>query len=65
MRTPNDGQNLADLNLCKLNACCNIWGQCSMTAEFCTKSQLKTGAPGTAALGKNSYISHCGTDIIN
>jgi hypothetical protein len=23
-RTPNDGQNLADLNPCKLNAYCNI-----------------------------------------
>ncbi|KAF4160411.1 hypothetical protein CNMCM6069_008761 [Aspergillus lentulus] len=64
-RTPNDGQKLADLNPCKLNACCNIWGQCGVTAEFCTESQSKTGAPGTAAPGENGCISHCGTDIVN
>jgi hypothetical protein len=36
-----------------------------VTAEFCTESQSKTGAPGTAAPGENGYISHCGMDIVN
>lgn len=62
---PTDGTKLADLNPCKLNACCDIWGQCGVTDEFCTKSESETGAPGTAAPGENGCISNCGTDIVN
>ncbi|KAI9778945.1 MAG: hypothetical protein M1816_003793 [Peltula sp. TS41687] len=62
---PTDGTKLADLNPCKLNACCSIWGQCGTTAEFCTVSKSSTGAPGTAAPGENGCISNCGTDIVN
>ncbi|KAL4733816.1 hypothetical protein BDV11DRAFT_175333 [Aspergillus similis] len=58
------GTNLSTLNECPLNACCDIWGQCGTTAEFCTISQSTTGAPGTAAEGQNGCISNCGTDII-
>ncbi|KAH8429504.1 uncharacterized protein LDX57_007166 [Aspergillus melleus] len=64
-KSPGKDQKLADLNPCKLNACCNIWGQCDVTAEFCTKSDSSTGAPGTAAPGTNGCISNCGTDILN
>ncbi|GIJ99593.1 hypothetical protein Aspvir_001727 [Aspergillus viridinutans] len=58
------GTNLSTLNECPLNACCDIWGQCGTTAEFCTISQSSTGAPGTAAPGQNGCISNCGTDIV-
>ncbi|KAI0403693.1 class V chitinase Chi100 [Xylaria palmicola] len=49
---------------CPLNACCNIWGQCGITAEFCTPSNSSTGAPGTAAPEQNGCISNCGTEIV-
>ncbi|KAL5043915.1 hypothetical protein BDW71DRAFT_216052 [Aspergillus fruticulosus] len=61
---PTNGTALADLNPCPLNACCDIWGQCGITAEFCTESESETGAPGTAAAGENGCISNCGTDIV-
>ncbi len=61
---PTDGTSLADLNPCPLNACCDIWGQCGTTAEFCTITDSTTGAPGTAAAGTNGCISNCGTSII-
>ncbi|KAF2275938.1 glycoside hydrolase [Westerdykella ornata] len=60
---PPTGTNLADLNPCPLNACCNVWGQCGTTADFCTKSSL--GPPGTSEPGKNGCISNCGTEIVN
>ncbi|KAJ5437022.1 Glycoside hydrolase superfamily [Penicillium cf. griseofulvum] len=59
-KRPTGSEKLADLNPCKLNACCNIWGQCGVTDDFCTKSNSTTGAPGTAAKGKSGCISNCG-----
>ncbi|RKK87458.1 hypothetical protein BFJ68_g3196 [Fusarium oxysporum] len=58
-----NGKDLADLNPCPLNACCNIWGQCGVTADFCKNTTL--GAPGTAKPGTNGCISNCGTDVVN
>lgn len=58
------GSDLSTFNECPLNACCDIWGECGTTAEFCTISNSTTGAPGTAAKGTNGCISNCGTDII-
>ncbi|OKL56103.1 hypothetical protein UA08_08663 [Talaromyces atroroseus] len=58
------GTNLSTLNECPLNACCDIWGQCGTTAEFCFVTESTTGAPGTAANGTNGCISNCGADII-
>ncbi|KAK4861521.1 hypothetical protein LT330_003556 [Penicillium expansum] len=58
------GTDLSTLNECPLNACCNIWGQCGTTGDFCTPSNSSTGAPGTAAPGKNGCISNCGTNIV-
>jgi chitinase len=58
------GTDLATLNPCPLNACCDIWGQCGITSDFCTPTNSTTGAPGTAANGTNGCISNCGTDII-
>lgn len=59
---PTDGTDITDLNPCPLNACCDVWGFCGITAEFCTNTS--TGAPGTAEPGTNGCISNCGTDII-
>ncbi|OBT75801.1 hypothetical protein VF21_05582 [Pseudogymnoascus sp. 05NY08] len=64
-KKPTDGTKLADVNPCPLNACCNIWGQCGTTSDFCTISKSPSDAPGTSAPGKNGCISHCGTDIVN
>ncbi|KAI9643280.1 hypothetical protein NHQ30_007897 [Ciborinia camelliae] len=58
------GTNLSLLNGCPMNACCDIWGQCGITDEFCTITESPTGAPGTAAKGTNGCISNCGTSII-
>jgi chitinase len=62
-RQPDSGANLTILNPCPLNACCDVWGQCGTTVQFCTPSG--TGAPGTAAPGTNGCISNCGSDIVN
>lgn len=59
---PAAGTDLSTLNRCLLNACCDVWGQCGTTAEFCTNTS--TGAPGTAAKGTNGCISNCGTNIV-
>ncbi|KAK2590717.1 hypothetical protein QQS21_011588 [Conoideocrella luteorostrata] len=62
---PTDGTALADLNPCPLNACCDVWGFCGTTAEFCTKTPSDSGAPGTAKPGTNGCISNCGMDLVN
>lgn len=61
---PKNG-SLASLNPCPLNACCDTFGQCGITDEFCTISNSTTGAPGTAAPHENGCISNCGTEITN
>ncbi|CAG5181777.1 uncharacterized protein ALTATR162_LOCUS9829 [Alternaria atra] len=58
------GGDLSMLNPCPLNVCCNIWGQCGLTDDFCVISKSETGAPGTSAPGENGCISNCGRDII-
>ncbi|KAJ5765052.1 glycoside hydrolase [Penicillium odoratum] len=57
--------NWTNLNPCPLNACCDIWGQCGITPDFCTASSALTDAPGTAKNGTNGCISNCGTNITN
>ncbi|KAJ9318482.1 CAZyme family GH18 [Paecilomyces variotii] len=61
---PASGVSLASLNPCPLNACCNKYGQCGITPDFCTESKSATGAPGTSAPGQNGCISNCGTDVV-
>lgn len=61
-KAPAAGVSIASLNPCPLNACCDIWGQCGTTTEFCVDTN--TGAPGTAAPGTNGCISNCGTAIV-
>jgi hypothetical protein len=48
-KKPDNMDDIQKLNPCPLNACCDSWGQCGITAEFCTDTN--TGAPGTAKLG--------------
>jgi hypothetical protein len=62
---PTNGTKLADLNPCPLNVCCNIWGNCGLSAEFCIESPADTGAPGAAKPGSDRYISNYGISIIN
>ncbi|KAL5045986.1 hypothetical protein BDW71DRAFT_207965 [Aspergillus fruticulosus] len=62
---PADNVDWASVNPCPLNACCDIWGQCGITPEFCTPSPADTGNPGTAQPNTNGCISHCGTEITN
>ncbi|KAM6509638.1 hypothetical protein FALCPG4_017287 [Fusarium falciforme] len=64
-KKPSGDKKLADLNPCPLNVCCNIWGQCGTTKDYCTKSKSETGNPGTAKPGENGCVSNCGMDIVN
>ncbi|KAF9873540.1 hypothetical protein CkaCkLH20_08999 [Colletotrichum karsti] len=61
-KPPSDGSKIADLNPCPLNACCNIWGQCGITKDFCVDTN--TGPPGTAKNGTYGCISNCGVDVV-
>ncbi len=62
---PTNGTELANLNPCPLNVCCNIWGHCGLSADFCIESPADSGAPGAAKPGSNGCISNCGMNIIN
>ena len=64
-KAPTGNTKIQDLNPCPLNACCNIWGQCGITPEFCKAETGPLGNPGTAPPGHNGCISHCGTEIAN
>ncbi|KAJ3495624.1 hypothetical protein NLG97_g3256 [Lecanicillium saksenae] len=59
---PPKGTDLTTLNECPLKACCNVWGQCGLTDDFCTYSPSKSGAPGTSAL-RNGCVSNCGREL--
>ncbi|KAL2118935.1 hypothetical protein VTJ04DRAFT_5894 [Mycothermus thermophilus] len=61
---PANMSDLANLNPCPLNACCNIWGQCGIDQNFCIPSPIPGGAPGTAQPGSNGCIANCGLDIV-
>ncbi|KAK8110220.1 uncharacterized protein PG998_006677 [Apiospora kogelbergensis] len=62
---PTNGTELADLNPCPLNVCCNIWGNCGLSDDFCIESPADSGAPGAAKPGSNGCISHCGSEIVH
>ncbi|KAL5337697.1 hypothetical protein BJX70DRAFT_409027 [Aspergillus crustosus] len=61
-KAPSDDSDISELNPCPLNACCNVWGQCGITRDFCVDTN--TGAPGTAKPGTYGCISNCGTDVV-
>jgi chitinase len=62
---PSNMATLSGLNPCPLNACCDIWGQCGTTSEFCVNDPAASGAPGTALPNTNGCISNCGYGIVN
>jgi hypothetical protein len=64
-KIPTDGTALKDLNPCPLNVCCNVWGQCGLTKDFCVPAPADTGAPGTSKPGANGCIASCGMNITN
>ncbi|PTB47685.1 glycoside hydrolase family 18 protein [Trichoderma harzianum CBS 226.95] len=64
-KPPSPRQKLESLNPCPLNSCCNIWGQCGITPDYCTPADGPKGNPGTAPRGKNGCISNCGVAIKN
>ncbi|KAH6680106.1 killer toxin subunits alpha/beta [Plectosphaerella plurivora] len=61
---PSGNAKLADLNPCPLNVCCNIWGQCGTTKDFCVDTTVDN-TPGTAKEGTYGCVSNCGMDIVN
>lgn len=63
-KRPSNWNDIAKSNPCPLNACCDIWGQCGTTDEFCTDTTVD-GRLGTAKPGTNGCISNCGTKIVN
>ncbi|KAJ4307656.1 hypothetical protein N0V84_012581, partial [Fusarium piperis] len=64
-KPPGEGEELADLNPCPLNVCCNRWGMCGLTDEFCLKSTSNTGNPGTGQPGEGGCISNCERKLTN
>lgn len=50
------------LNPCPLKSCCNVWGNCGTTADFCVEQSL--GRPGTSK-SQNGCIGNCGMAIMN
>ncbi|CAI6341433.1 unnamed protein product [Periconia digitata] len=62
---PSDMSKISDLNPCPLKACCNVWGNCGISKDFCIRNPADTGAPGTTKPGANSCISSCGLEITN
>lgn len=62
---PKPGTDLKDLNPCPLNACCNIFGQCGISGDFCVEKEGPTGNPGTAPAGFFGCVSSCGMEIVN
>ncbi|KXJ84788.1 hypothetical protein Micbo1qcDRAFT_226918 [Microdochium bolleyi] len=61
---PTDGTALKDVLPCPLNACCNVWGQCGITQDFCVENTADSGNPGTSK-SQNGCVSSCGMDIVN
>lgn len=49
-KAPAAGTDLSKLNPCPLRACCNVWGQCGLSDDFCIESKSETGAPGTSGV---------------
>lgn len=64
-KAPTGNEELKDLNPCPLDVCCNIWGNCGTTEDFCIVSKSETGNPGTSKPGANGCISNCGMQIVN
>lgn len=64
-KRPSNMDKINELNPCPLKACCNVWGNCGISKDFCILNPADTGAPGTTKPGANSCIASCGLDITN
>ncbi|KAJ6149090.1 Killer toxin subunits alpha/beta 6 [Penicillium samsonianum] len=64
-KPPKEGEELAEMNPCPLDVCCNIWGMCGTTVDFCIPSNSTTGNPGTSAPKENGCIANCGMEMVN
>ncbi|EWZ84453.1 hypothetical protein FOWG_12248 [Fusarium oxysporum f. sp. lycopersici MN25] len=64
-KMPTGNKKLTDLNPCPLKACCNIWGQCGTTKDYCTISKSTTGNPGMSSPRENGCTSNCDMKIVN
>lgn len=63
-KPPTNGQSLADLNPCPLNACCSNWGFCGVFPGHCDIHAPANGGPGTKLPGfQNTCVSNCGNEI--
>lgn len=62
---PGDDEDLAEMNPCPLDVCCNVWGQCGTTVGFCIVSESETGNPGTSKPGENGCVDNCGMELVN
>jgi chitinase len=62
---PSDMSKINELNPCPLKACCNVWGNCGISKDFCILNPADTKAPGTTKPGANSCVASCGMNITN
>jgi len=62
-KRPDDWSTIADQNPCPLNVCCNIWGNCGLSTDFCIPAPVESGGPGSAKAGSNGCVSNCGLDL--
>jgi chitinase len=62
---PSDMSKINELNPCPLKACCNVWGNCGISKDFCILNPADTKAPGTTQPGANSCVASCGLEITN
>ncbi|KAI6778523.1 uncharacterized protein J7T54_005047 [Emericellopsis cladophorae] len=63
-KAPAAGKNISTLNPCPLNVCCNNWGNCGLTDDFCKVNKAASGNPGTAPAGESGCIDNCGMEIV-
>lgn len=64
-RRPSNWTKINEMNPCPINACCNVWGQCGFTQDFCIPYPVKGGGPGSSERGKNGCVSSCGLGFRN
>jgi GH18 family chitinase len=58
-KRPSNWTAIGEQNPCPLNVCCNMWGNCGMTKDFCTAAPVPGGGPGSAKAGSNGCIGNC------
>ncbi|TQV90074.1 glycosyl hydrolases family 18 [Cordyceps javanica] len=59
------GTDMTTLNPCPLNSCCDVWGFCGTTDEFCQPVPAGQSPGAPQPIGAPNCISNCGTDVVN